>query len=767
MDIAYVAALGAVRCRCCQRADFCVRLESCSAARAVLGGASMKPLLRPRMATRYARRKAALHLLALATCAGTVLCRPALAQPAVPIATWHLSARIVAVGLPDVAGVRQVGRFHAGGPIPGNPEFLLQTDPGRVLDPQRLLVAVASNFGAPLGTASFRQGAVLSIDPRGMQTLVIPGDFAAGGGQARLPGGAVQLYTAQSPGFLNARYNSGARTANQAAAAGPRYISVNNAFGRPWFANAPLGIDGAGSISVVDPDGAPLANAPSDDAGGVFAGSATARRQVPKGYASTQLGKALNYRASAQLTPGALSKGALGTAFLGASPDGSGFAVFAAATADGAITQVHVQDGVDGLAPPGSVARGDDPLGVIGMAFQWNPQRVLFVADAAHNRLLLLHLDDDERQFKVARSSTFTTPLFNEPVDLAPAVPEVGSAAFASHTTLAGDSDLYVVNRGDGSLLRMSQRGAVLARAVIDVPGLGVIGAGRLRAIAVAANTQRLWLTVQGELPGFAGHAGALIEVSAFDAAGSYAAGQGRLQAHAAALPNEALVAAGARVFQQVFAPATGLGPLFNERSCAACHPGPGGASTLDEHFARRVARIDDVTGRATAVEHPNSPVARRHSIIELGSADAPRGTLPREANLVSLRMPPALFAIGAIDRIDDASIEAQAVSKGDGIKGRVNYVQGADGSTHVGRWGWKADIAKLDEMVADAFANELGITSVLAARPVREPKDDGRLVRAVSAFLRVLRAPARVDATKHEAVHKANAMALDAQRVP
>ena len=89
----------------------------------------------------------------------------------------------------------------------------------------------------------------------------------------------------------------------------------------------------------------------------------------------------------------------------------------------------------------------------------------------------------------------------------------------------------------------------------------------------MAANTQRLWLTVQGELPGFAGHAGALIEVSAFDAAGSYAAGQGRLQAHAAALPNEALVAAGARVFQQVFAPATGLGPLFNERSLFGATP--------------------------------------------------------------------------------------------------------------------------------------------------------------------------------------------------
>ena len=653
--------------------------------------------------------------------------------------TWRLQARVIAVGLPGVAGVRQVGRFHAGGPIPGNPEFLLQTDPGRVLDPQRLLVAVASNFGAPLGSAAFRSGAILSIDPSGTRTLVVPSSFAAAGGQAKLIGGALQLYSAQSPDFLNARFNGGARTANQAAAAGPRYISVNNAFGRPWIANAPLGIDGAGSVSVVDPDGAPLANAPSDDAGGVFAGNETARRQVPKGYASSLLGKALNYRASAQLTPGDLTRGALGTAFLGASPDGSGFAVFAAVTADGAITQVHVQDGVDGLAPPGSVGRSDDDGGVIGMAFQWNPDRVLFVADAKRNRLLLLHLSDDQRQFQVASRSTITAPQFNQPVDLAPAVPEVGNAAFASHTTLAGSSDLYVVNRGDGSLVRLSEGGDVLARAVVETPDGSVVGAGRLRAIAVSADGQRLWLTLQGELPGFQGHAGALLEVSAFDGAGPY----GGMKAATPIQPSMALAAAGAQVFQQVFTPESGLGPLFNETSCVACHTGPGGSSTLPNHFARRIASIDGVTGRVTPVEHSNSPMARRRSTLEFGHSDAPAAMLPRQANLISLRMPLSLFASSAIDRVDDAAIEAQAVSKGDGIKGRVNYVRGADGQTHIGRWGWKADIAMLDEMVADAFANEIGITSALAVRPQANAKDDGRLVRSVSAYLRTLTMPA------------------------
>ena len=57
-----------------------------------------------------------------------------------------------------------------------------------------------------------------------------------------------------------------------------------------------------------------------------------------------------------------------------------------------------------------------------------------------------------------------------------------------------------------------------------------------------------------------------------------------------------------------------------------------------------------------------------------------------------------------------------------------------------VGRYGWKADITTLELMVADAFANELGVRSALA-RPLQAPvEDDGSLVRAVVAFLRDLR---------------------------
>lgn len=278
-----------------------------------------------------------------------------LAQP-LDTEAWLLSARVVAIGLPDVHRVRQGGRFHSGEPIPANPEFLMRTAAGRVLDPERVLVALGSNLGAAAADAQQAPGVVVSIDLSQAQTLIVAADLAAPSHAGTDAGGAVQLYTANAAPYVNRRRNPRATAAALAAAAGPRYLSINNAFGRPWIANAPAGLGGAGNVSVVDPNGAPLANPPSATAGGVFAGAMTPRTTVPKAERSGLLAAWFNHRASPQLTPGALAGGALGTAFMGPSPDGSGLAVFAVATADGAVAQVHVQDGVDGLAAAGTIS---------------------------------------------------------------------------------------------------------------------------------------------------------------------------------------------------------------------------------------------------------------------------------------------------------------------------------------------------------------------------------------------------------------------------
>ena len=601
--------------------------------------------------------------------------------------------------------------------------------------------------------------------PQAATTVVVAHDFAANvartDGADRSANPALQLFSVQSPAYANRIYNRGARTADEPAVSNPRYISINNAFGRPWFAGSPFGANGPGASTVLDPDGRPLDNAPSDIAGGVFAGTITDRTTTPiappRSRPPSILDKWLKYRASGQLTAGSLSHGAIGTAFLGASPDTTGFAVFALVLGDGSLVQVHVQDGVDGLAPPGTIAPLADDVSVAGMAFRWIPDRALFVADRARDRIAVLHLTDDGRQFKLDRLKYLSASEFKAPIDLAAAVPEVANPRFSSHTTLAANSDLFVANRGDGSLLRIAPDGRVRARAQVQVEGIGIVGADRLRAIAVSADAQRIWLTLEGELPQHRGYEGLVLEVTAFDRDGAY--GQAQVTSPVATAFDTAGL--GAKLFAREFSPVEGLGPLFNQRSCVACHnePSIGGSSSVETNFALRIARSTRNNGRVEPLDDVHGPVARRHSTHELlsgiaaGNGDrlAPRVGIPRDANVVSIRMPSALYAVGALDAIPDAAILAHAVSKGDGIRGRPNRVRDASGELRVGRYGWKADIAHLDEMVANALAIEIGITSPLAAADSRSASsgldDDGGIVRALVAYLKSLTLPARAPA--------------------
>ncbi len=427
--------------------------------------------------------------------------------PPSQVPSVRLTARVLAVGIPGAGALSPVGAFHPGGPVHDNREFAATTRPNEVLDPTRLLVASTSNFGAPAARDDWATGAVLSLATDARSPLVVPSDFAASGVQARTMHGAVQLYTAQSPAFLNRLPNPEADTADMPAVSNPLGISVNNAFGRPWFANAPMsGGVGLGVESVLDPDGRPLADAPSEQAGGVFAGALTGR--------------------VAQRIPGGLQAGAIGNAFLGASPDISGRAVFAVATADGALAQVHVEHGVDGLAPPGTLApltrlrdaAAEDLPTRVGMVFNWVPDRFLYVSDPANDAVLQFRLDDDFEVFNVTETRRLESPYLSSPVDLAPAVPEIANPAFSSNTTLAGGADLYVANRGSGTIVRMRQDGQIVAVAQIELAGNGTIGAGRLNGIAVSPDTRRIWVSLNGPEAAHPQHSGSVIEIPAFGA---------------------------------------------------------------------------------------------------------------------------------------------------------------------------------------------------------------------------------------------------------
>jgi hypothetical protein len=407
-----------------------------------------------------------------------------------------LDGRVVASGIAGASAVSSVGVFLAGGPIHDNPALAAFTQPGRVLDATRILVAGRSNFGAPKANRDQAEGALLSIDPAATGLAVAPA-FARSGDQASALGGAVQLYCAQSAAWRNGFYNPAAVTADQTAVSNPLGLSINNAFGRLWPVNAPYGLDGPGSSTIDDPDGRPLNGAPNPRTGGAYFGDITGRQP-------------------AQIIPGALAKGAVGVAFLGRSPDGSGRAVFGVVVADGSIVQEHTGKALDGLVPAGTVkplahgmrsrahgrgGEGHGPTPRLGAIVNYTPALILYVSQPLHDSILAIGLaiggPAGDEVFVARSTRVIRSRALDMPVDLAPVAVESADPNWSSNTTLEEGSDFYVCNAGNNTIVRMRQNGSVAATRRVRVRGRS-FGHARLNGVAASRDGSKLWATYVG-----------------------------------------------------------------------------------------------------------------------------------------------------------------------------------------------------------------------------------------------------------------------------
>ncbi len=169
-----------------------------------------------------------------------------------------------------------------------------------------------------------------------------------------------------------------------------------------------------------------------------------------------------------------------------------------------------------------------------------------------------------------------------------------------------------------------------------------------------------------------------------------------------------ALFNAGREEFINVETPETGLGPIFNNVSCLACHSraGVGGSSGIT---VTRFGRVDN--GVFDPMTDKGGSLLQQFAINP-----AVRETIPPEANVIARRMTTPLFGAGLIEAIPDLAILQNAArTKPDGIKGRAATITDiASGLTRVGRFGWKAQHATLLSFSGDAYNNEMGITNRL-----------------------------------------------------
>ena len=151
---------------------------------------------------------------------------------------------------------------------------------------------------------------------------------------------------------------------------------------------------------------------------------------------------------------------------------------------------------------------------------------------------------------------------------------------------------------------------------------------------------------------------------------------------------------------------AGGLGPIFNDVSCVACHDagGTGGASRRTvTRFGRTVNGVFDPLD------------AQGGSLLQARSINPGiREGVPREANTVARRVTTPLFGAGLIEAIPDSTIVRGTLErKPAGIAGKVSVVQDpVSGQNRVGRFGWKAQQATLLAFSGDAYVNEMGITN-------------------------------------------------------
>ncbi|MFY9826806.1 MAG: di-heme oxidoredictase family protein [Thermoanaerobaculia bacterium] len=202
---------------------------------------------------------------------------------------------------------------------------------------------------------------------------------------------------------------------------------------------------------------------------------------------------------------------------------------------------------------------------------------------------------------------------------------------------------------------------------------------------------------------------------------------------------------------------ADGLGPLYNAQACAECHQNPvsGAISQITE---LRVGRFNGSTFTDRPGGSLNNDRAINAAIQErVAGADNVRdfrSSLNILGDAYVEAIPDSFFTTTRTNQINQLGVGGQIIN--------VPVLEGPAGTTRIGRFGWKNQNASLVSFAADAYLNEMGITSpllptentsngvsVAAYDTVADPEDHATVadpfgvdVGAFVRFMRSLKAP-------------------------
>lgn len=248
-----------------------------------------------------------------------------------------------------------------------------------------------------------------------------------------------------------------------------------------------------------------------------------------------------------------------------------------------------------------------------------------------------------------------------------------------------------------------------------------------------------------------------------------------------------------------------GLGPLFNTRSCSACHLRDGRGFPPDEGkpFSVMLLRISvpgqgphgapvpdpiyggQIQGKAILNTPAEADVVASFKEVKGRFADGEEYSLrrptyrlenlgyghPHQGLLMSPRTAPVVIGLGLLEAIPERTLQAMADpddADQDGISGRLNRVWDVlKRQVVTGRFGWKAEQPTVQQQVAGAFNGDMGLTTRLftgenhtdrqakaKAHPSGgQPEVTDKVLDAVVSYSRTLAVPGRRDIEDEEVI--------------
>lgn len=170
-----------------------------------------------------------------------------------------------------------------------------------------------------------------------------------------------------------------------------------------------------------------------------------------------------------------------------------------------------------------------------------------------------------------------------------------------------------------------------------------------------------------------------------------------------------ALFEAGKVVFETPLTEAEGVGPIFNEQSCAACHntPAVGGFA---ERAVTRFGKAAVGGNPFESLDHLGGTLLQDQAIDQLCIE-----VVPPEATVTAARITPICFGAGLLEAIPEAEIDANEAAQASlGLSGwKRDFAPIEGGAPRGSRFGWKGGPSTVMSFSIDASLNEMGLTSV------------------------------------------------------